>query len=672
MKLKKQKKLNHYTFLLCSALLVTQVSATTIINNVYTEKGLAGSMSQTQVDKNTYTSKTQFGWNNRRVNISETISLGENGIPVSFTTHGTSAFGAPISEKFEYNKGIATWQDTDEKGSIKDDTVNFYVAKNSSLILENARLRYLIKTGKTQADVYPQGQVQVRKLLTRKLKNEDIHLYVTSGLALTPDFAWYDNNGNYFAQSWGGGMYVLRKGVPQSEFATLRKLQKEQEQTYLEDLSASLTHTHQSLLIKDVAVLDVEQGVVTSGQHVLLRDGKIKRISNEPIQVNGIATVNGSGKTLIPGLWDMHGHLSKENGILNIANGVISVRDMGNEHKNIMEIESLFDTNRVLGTRVYRAGFMDKLSENSAGLSVETLEEALNTVDFFADNGYVQIKLYSSIDPTWVKPIADRAHNRGLRLSGHVPAFMTAEQAINAGYDEIQHINMLFLNFLAGQDVDTRTTKRFSLIGEQATELPLDTDEMTAFIKLLADKKIVVDATVSTFRSLLMAENEKVNPEYAHLIDHMPVSFVRQMKGAAMHVEDIHKINYQRSGEAMQNMLKKLYDAGVNIVPGTDNVAGFTLIRELELYALAGIPTAEVMKMATINSAKLMGVAHKTGSIDENKTADLVLVEGDPLVNIKALRKPSLIIKGEQVFKPEQIYNAIGVKPFVPASEITH
>jgi len=249
---------------------------------------------------------------------------------------------------------------------------------------------------------------------------------------------------------------------------------------------------------------------------------------------------------------------------------------------------------------------------------------------------------------------------------------MTAEQAINAGYDEIQHINMLFLNFLAGQDVDTRTTKRFSLIGEQATELPLGTDEMTAFIKLLADKKIVVDATVSTFRSLLMAENEKVNPEYAHLIDHMPVSFVRQMKGAAMHVEDIHKINYQRSGEAMQNMLKKLYDAGVNIVPGTDNVAGFTLIRELELYALAGIPTAEVMKMATINSAKLMGVAHKTGSIDENKTADLVLVEGDPLVNIKALRKPSLIIKGEQVFKPEQIYNAIGVKPFVPASEITH
>ncbi|WP_249348637.1 amidohydrolase family protein [Pseudoalteromonas citrea] len=467
-------------------------------------------------------------------------------------------------------------------------------------------------------------------------------------------------------------MYVLRKGVPQSEFATLRKLQKEQEQTYLEDLSASLTHTHQSLLIKDVAVLDVEQGVVTSGQHVLLRDGKIKRISNEPLKLNGIATVNGSGKTLIPGLWDMHGHLSKENGILNIANGVTSVRDMGNEHKNIMEIESLFDTNRVLGTRVYRAGFMDKLSENSAGLSVETLEEALNTVDFFADNGYVQIKLYSSIDPTWVKPIADRAHNRGLRLSGHVPAFMTAEQAINAGYDEIQHINMLFLNFLAGQDVDTRTTKRFSLIGEQATELPLDTDEMTAFIKLLADKKIVVDATVSTFRSLLMAENEKVNPEYAHLIDHMPVSFVRQMKGAVMHVEDIHKINYQRSGEAMQNMLKKLYDAGVNIVPGTDNVAGFTLIRELELYALAGIPTAEVIKMATINSAKLMGVAHKTGSIDENKTADLVLVEGDPLEEIKALRKPSLIIKGEQVFKPEQIYNAIGVKPFVPASDITH
>lgn len=402
----------------------------------------------------------------------------------------------------------------------------------------------------------------------------------------------------------------------------------------------------------------------------MIQDGKIVEVANHIKKPKGVASIDGKGKTLIPGLWDMHGHLSKENGILNIANGVTSVRDMGNEHDNIMEIEALFNTNQVLGSRVYRAGFMDKYSENSAGLSVKSLQEALDTVDFFADNGYVQVKLYSSIDPSWVKPISERAHSRGLRLSGHVPAFMTAEQAIANGYDEIQHINMLFLNFLAGEEVDTRTQKRFSLMGEQASGLSLDSPEMNAFIKLLSDKKVVVDPTVSTFRSLLMSEDQKVNPEFAAISEHMPIAFARGLKGAEMHVDEQFKLSYQESGEAMQKMLKKLYDAGVPMVPGTDNIAGFTLIRELELYVDAGIPAAEVLNMASIESAKLMGVAHQTGSIAKGKVADLVLVDGDPLKDITALQKAALVIKGEQAFKPAEIYRAIGVKPFTSAPSL--
>ncbi len=641
----------------------TSLLAQTITNNIYSEKGLAGTLTQEKLDDQNYTAKIEFGWNNRRVVVNETLQLNAEGIPIKLMLKGTSPFGAPIDEMFKYKNGVAKWQSLNESGKEKDATIDFYSPASINFATDNATMRYAFENEQYELDVYPQGKMLIEKLDTRQMNDQTVHLIAASGLGLTPNFAWYDDQGNFFAKSFGP-MYVIRDGFTEAQFIELETIQEEAEQKFLEGLATKLTHSPQSLLIENVAVLDSKNKTLLQNRDVLIENGKIVNVA-EQIEGNSSQTkVDGSGKTLIPGLWDMHGHLSKNNGILNIANGVTSVRDMGNEHENIMEIQALFDTNKVLGSRVYRAGFMDQYSENSAGLSVKSLKEALETVDFFADNGYVQVKLYSSIDPKWVKPIAERAHSRGLRLSGHVPAFMTAEQAVKSGYDEIQHINMLFLNFLAGEEVDTRTKKRFSLMGEQASKLPMDSPEMNAFIKLLADERIVVDPTVSTFRSLLMAENQKIDGEFADIAPNMPVNFTRGLKGAQMHVDEDFKASYQESGEAMQAMLKKLYDAGVPIVPGTDSIAGFALIRELELYVEAGIPAAEVLNMASIDSAKLMGVAHKTGSIEVGKTADLVLVDGNPLEDIGALRNAALVIKGEQVFKPEEIYQAIGVKPF--------
>ncbi|MCO7187868.1 amidohydrolase family protein [Pseudoalteromonas sp. XMcav2-N-2] len=652
-----------------SAVYLPAALAQTIVNNIYSEKGLAGTMSQTQLDASTYTSQARFGWNNRRIVIDETLKLDDKGRVLGFEVQGQSAFGADISESYVWENGHAKWRNNDEQSSANTTQPIFYVPKNSTLAIDNALIRYLIKNDLDQIEVLPHGKITFTKLDTVKLGDEQVYLYAKSGLTMTPDFAWYDEEGNYFAQSWGG-MYVIRDGFSTEQFDQLKARQLKAEQIYLETLAKQLTEYHSALLLDQVNVFDVEKGTTRTGQQVLIEQGKIVQVAPKIKLSKKVATVNGQGKTLIPGLWDMHGHLSKDTGILNIATGVTSVRDMGNEHQNLMEIQSLFDTGKVLGTRVYRAGFMDKYSENSAGLSVKTLEEALEMVDFFADNGYVQIKLYSSIDPKWVEPIAQRAHSRGLRLSGHIPAFMTAEQAVHAGYNEIQHINMLFLNFLAGEKVDTRTKQRFSLIGEKAAEMPMTGEEMDTFIKLLADKNVVIDPTVSTFRSLLMSKNKQIDQEFAEIASHLPPNFVRNLKGAQMQVEEAHQSAYQNSGDAMLKMVKILYDAGVPMVAGTDSVPGFTLLRELELYTMAGIPATEVLKMATIDSARLMGVAHQTGSISEGKVADLLLVDGDPSQDIKALRKLSLVIKGTQVFKPEAIFEQIGIAPFTKASRI--
>ena len=329
-----------------------------------------------------------------------------------------------------------------------------------------------------------------------------------------------------------------------------------------------------------------------------------------------------------------------------------------------MQLERWFADSTLIGPNVYRAGFMDQESEYSAGLSVKSLDEALEKVDWFADNGYLQVKLYSSIDPSWVKPISARAHNRGMRLSGHIPAFMTAEQAVNSGYDEIQHINMLFLNFLAGTEVDTRQRLRFSLVGEKAHALDLNSQAVQDFLQLLADKRIVIDPTVSTFRSLLVREDKKVDAEFLPVVDHLPPAVTRQLMGAEMPVPAEQWADYQASSEAMLTFVKMLHDKGVGIVPGTDNIAGFTLQRELELYAQAGIPILEVLRIATLDCAKLVGVAHQTGSIAVGKRAEMLLIDGDPTKNIGDIRKVALVLKGEHYFKPAQLHTVLGVKPF--------
>ena len=114
----------------------------------------------------------------------------------------------------------------------------------------------------------------------------------------------------------------------------------------------------------------------------------------------------------------------------------------------------------------------------------------------------------------------------------------------------------------------------------------------------------------------------------------------------------------------MLKMVKKLYDAGVPIVPGTDHIAGFTLHRELELYAMAGIPPLDVLRIASYEPARLVGAAYHSGSISVGKDADLLLINGDPTTNMADIRKVALVFKGKHYYKPDELYPVLGVTPF--------
>ena len=180
--------------------------------------------------------------------------------------------------------------------------------------------------------------------------------------------------------------------------------------------------------------------------------------------------IDAHGRFLMPGLWDNHQHFSDIDGPLDLANGVTSARDMANDTDTFLQRVARFDKGSELGPRVLKAGIIDGTGEfaGPTKMRVDTAESGDANVDWYADHGYAQIKIYSSVKPELVPTIADRAHQRGLRVSGPVPAFMSARQFVEAGADEIQHINFIELNFLFPEVKETRNRDRFIKVAEHA------------------------------------------------------------------------------------------------------------------------------------------------------------------------------------------------------------
>jgi hypothetical protein len=618
------------------------------------------------------TVKSFVHWNNREYSVDSELQLSPEGVPVFQRITGISPFQAPIDESFVYEDGVASWSTAGESGSVRTDKPGFYLATEYGALGLTALVQAALRNMDHEVALLPSGTARVEKLTTARVVTPDgqqtLSLYAISGLGFTPTYGWFDDDNVLTVLDYGGWMSMLPKGWSPEVLPDLSALQTEQDAAMIRRLSGELSYPLDAPVVFDaVDVVDVEDGRLLEGHYVMIEDGRITAISGTQVDKPGARHIDGKGKTLIPGIWDMHGHFDMSSGMLNIAGGVTSVRDVGSVHEQIMEMTNKFDSGEVIGPNTYRSGFIDQMSPYAAGDVVESLEEALERVDFYADNGYMQIKLYSSIDPQWVDDIAERTHARGMRLSGHIPAFMSAEQAVRAGYDEIQHINMVFLNFLAGDREDTRKQIRFTLYGDEAGKLDLDSEEVESFIALLRDNDVTVDPTAAIFDTQLRHHAGDPDPTFAPVIEHLPATVARSFYKAEMDMGG-KDAEWAASAISQATMLKKLHDNGVQLVAGSDHIAAFTLHRELELYAEAGIPNIDVLRIASLDSARVVGVDERTGSIAVGKASDLVLLDGNPLEDMSAIRRATLVVKGDTAYKPDELYKAVGVRPFL-ASE---
>ena len=632
----------------------------------------AGSTVLVQDGDGGISNQTFVHWNNREYTVNSEVQLSRDGMILEQRITGISPFKSPIDESFSYAGGVASWSTVGDSGSAKIDMPAFYV-DNEMGAFETvpALVRAALQRIDNELPLLPSGTAQVERVTDVEIETgngkQTASLFSISGIGLTPMYFWLDEDLEMLAIDVGGYLGMIPEGWDTAALAELSAIQTRESAAHAQAIAADLAvRLEQPVVFERVDIVDVVSGELLKDHFVKIEAGRIAAISDKPIAGADAIRIDAAGKTLMPGLWDMHAHFGLEDGVLNIAGGVTNVRIIGGVHEKIMEMTEKQDSGAVIGPNTYRAGFIDKSGPYASGWNAETLPEVLDRVDFFAEHGYRQIKLYSSIEPEWVEPIAERTHAHGMRLSGHIPAFMSAEQAIKAGYDEIQHINMVFLNFIAGDRADTRQQLRFSLYGEKAADVDLESKEVAEFIDLLKREDIVIDPTAAIFEDMLIHRAGEPAPTFASVIDHLPPAVSRSMYSP----EFPNAETWSRSAPNQAAMLKKLYESGVQLVPGSDNVAAFTVHRELEVYAEAGIPNAAILKMATLDSARVVGVESRTGSIEVGKDADLILLDGNPLQNISAVRRAVLVMKRGTAYRPDKLYKAVGVKPFVESTEI--
>lgn len=614
-------------------------------------------------------------WNNREWTVNSEVQLDENGRILSQRVTGISPFKSVIDETFSYENGVASWSTPGESGSVETDEPPFYLANEGITFgATGAMVRAAAKNLDGAIDLLPNGRARVEAARQVTVDTPDgeqtLTLYAIHGINFTPSFLWFDENLDVAAFDASGYLGMIPKGWDPAILATLSEIQSAVDGEYVTSIASDLSYPIDgSLVFENVDVVDVVAGKLIEDQNVLIRDGRIAAISATDIPDPVARRIDGGGRTLMPGLWDMHAHFSLSDGVLNIAGGIVNVRNIGGVHDKTLELTEKHDSGEVIGPNTFRAGFMDKAGPYASGWAAETLQDALDRVDFYADNGYIQVKLYSSIEPDWVAPIAARAHERGMRVSGHIPAFMSAEQAVRAGYDEIQHINMVFLNFLAGDREDTRQQIRFTLYGDEAGNLDLQSEEVQAFFALLKDKNVAVDPTAAIFDTALRHIAGTPDPSYAAVVDHLPPTVARGLFNVSMNKQG-NDAGWLRSAGKQAAMLKALHDNGIQLVPGSDAMAAFTIHREIELYAEAGIPVADVLRIATLDSARITGVDDRKGSIEVGKDADLMLIDGNPFDDISSIRRAVLVMKGDTLYQPDALYRAVGVSPFLASIEL--
>lgn len=421
----------------------------------------------------------------------------------------------------------------------------------------------------------------------------------------------------------------------------------------------------QSLAITHVNIIDVTGSPTQNDMTVIVEGNRIVRIgrAGRVTPPMNAKVVEGRGKFLIPGLWDMHVHTIFGDWIpggrevslpLFIANGVTAVRDMGGELNTLLEWRAQISAGTLLGPRMIIAGPMldGPKSRFPSSVSISTAEEGRKAVDDLKVRGVDFIKVQSFIPRDPYFAVVDEARKQKLVLVGHVPDAIRATEASKAGQKSIEHLTGIFEGCSSAQNED----KYLNGENKKLPKTYLETHDPAAcrrLIDLMARNHTWLVPTLVWERGQWLIDD--IDTSHDPLRQYAPASWQQKSwpaftKGILADL-DTDPVSYRRQFvEKEFEIVGAMHKAGVRLLAGTDTAAavdvlpGSSLHTELEYFVKAGLTPMEALQTATLNPAQFLGLQSETGTVEKGKLANLVLLDADPLQDIRNTRKIEAVI----------------------------
>jgi len=615
-----------------------------------------------------------FKFNDRGTDVplSATFRCSSDLTPQAFEIKGKTSRMSTIDEAVEVQAGKVRLRNRDQWTEATPPSQFFTIAGYAPSTMQMLMVRYWAAHGSPpELATLPSGHVRIeprgKDAVSIDGKSESLERYTIEGLIWGRETLWFNSHRDLIAavtiDAEEDHFEAVRDGY-ESALGTFVGRAGADGMAALADLSKGITGSPAAALaLVGGTLVDGTGRSALADATVVIRDGRIVAAGPRPqIKIPKDAKlVDARGKTILPGLWDMHAHFEQvEWGPIYLAAGVTTVRDCGNEFEFITAVRDAIAQGRGLGPRILAAGIVDGSGPAAIGVArVDTPEQARQWVDRFHDAGFQQMKIYGSVKLEGVKAVAEEAHRLGMTVTGHVPDGLNAYQVIEAGQDQINHIQYVTDIMLAPLPASAQRGDRLKALAA----LDLNSTEAQKAISFLKEHHTVIDPTL-VYYELVSASTAKPVASFEPGVNKVAPELALQFTDVGPPPPPPEA---ELRAKALANDLAvvgALHRAGVTIVAGTDQgVPGHSLYREVELYTQAGFTPLEAIQAATIVPARVMGLDKELGTVEVGKRADLILLGANPLDDVHNIRKVELVVTGGRIFNCAQLWRSVGFKP---------
>lgn len=407
------------------------------------------------------------------------------------------------------------------------------------------------------------------------------------------------------------------------------------------------------ILISDVNIVDVRTGKILKNRHVVIDSGRIKSISENLDLGNRYSLIiAGEGKYLMPGLAEMHAHIpppTTDNQriedvlFLYLSNGITTIRGMLGDPAHL-DLKERSKTGELLSPRIFTS------SPSLNGNSVTTKEEAIEKVTAYQKDGYNFLKIHPGIQREVFDQVVVTANEVGIQLAGHVPVDVGIRHALQSKYASIDHVDG-FLEGLVPKSANVKPDEN-GFFGYNFTDLA-DTSQIDELVTIAKENEVWIVPTQSLFTKWFAptsADEMLALPEMKYMPKATLDNWGQRKEESTGETSGFDTEKWQKFDAIRKQLIKKLQDNGHGMLLGSDapqifNVPGFSIHKEMQDMAKAGMTNLEIIQSGTINPAKYFKMSTIFGEVKGGMNADLILLYDNPIENLEALKDISGVIR---------------------------